>query len=52
MDEPLPLDPRLPSESCALDAQREMALAFRVMAAVAAMLLAVVDQVDGGWSKR
>lgn len=52
MDEPLPLDPRLSSESRAFDAQREMALALRVMTAVATMLFAVVDELDERRRKR
>ena len=49
VDHPLPLDPRLAVEGGALDDQREVAFAGRVVAAVPAMLLAVVDKVDSRW---
>jgi hypothetical protein len=44
VDHPLPLDPRPTGEERAFDQQREMALAGRIVAAVPAVLLAIVDQ--------
>ena len=42
-----------PARECrAFDVQREMAFAFRVVAAVAAMLLAVVDELNPAGRKR
>ena len=49
IDHPLALDPRLAGERRAFDDQAEMALAGRVMAAMAAVLLAVVDQREVAW---
>ena len=49
MDQPLPLDPGLPGESGGFDGQAKMALAGGIIAAVAAMLLAVVDKFDALW---
>ena len=46
VDQPLALDPRLAGEGRAFDRQAEMAFASRIVAAVAAMLLAVVGQLD------
>src|SRR5690348_15351457 len=52
IDHPLPFDAAPPFEPSALDIQREMELARGYVAAVPAMLLAVVDQLDGRWRKR
>ena len=52
MDQALAVDPRLAGEGRAFDAQREMALARWIVTAVAAMLLAVVDQLDMARRKR
>lgn len=46
IDRTLALDPAHAGEGWALDRQAEMALAGRVVANVAAMLLAVVNQMD------
>ena len=50
--QPLALDPRLAGEGRRFRSEREMAFAGGVVAAVAAMLLAVVDQLDAAWGKR
>ena len=52
IDHALPLDTILSSESPAFDAQREMAFASRIVAAVAVMELAVVGQLDACRMKR
>ncbi len=49
VDHPLPLDPRLPCERAALDVQREVTLPGGVVAAMAAVLLAVVDEAQSRW---
>lgn len=51
VDHPLPLDPRLAGEGGGFDRQAEMAFAGGVVAAVPAMLLAIVDQIDPGGCK-
>ena len=51
IDHPLPLDARLAGEGGAFDRQREMAFAGWIVAAVAAMLLAVVDKARRGSAK-
>jgi hypothetical protein len=52
IDHPLPLD-AVPSGECrAFDRQAEVAFAGGVVAAVAAMLLAVVHQLEVAWRKR
>src|SRR5690606_11068903 len=48
----LPLDPRLAGEGGAFDYQPEMGFARRIVTAVAAMLLAVVDQRQSGRIER
>jgi len=52
IDHPLPLHTSLSDEGRALDPQAEMAFARWVVAAVAAMRLAVVDELDAGRRKR
>src|SRR5690349_9140338 len=52
IDHPLPLDTVLAPERRAFDPQREVALAGRIVAAVAAMLLAIVNKVEARWRKR
>jgi len=52
IDHSLTLDTVLACESGALDEKTEMALAGRVISAVAAMLFAIVDEVDAGRAKR
>src|SRR5436190_7914900 len=52
IDEPLAVDAGLAGEGRAFDQQREMAFAGRVVAAVAAVLLALVDKLDPGRAKR
>src|SRR4029079_11905917 len=52
IDHPLPLHTALPHEGRAFDPQREVAFAGGVVAAVAAMLFAVVDQFDAARRKR
>ena len=47
MDQALAVDSRLAGEGRAFDAQAKMTLAIRIVAAVAAVQLAVVDQLDG-----
>jgi len=49
IDHPLPIDAIFACKGRAFDAQGEMALACRVVAAVPAMLLAVVDKLDRRW---
>jgi len=49
VDHPLPLDPRLLCERTALDLQREVTLPGGVVAAMAAVLLAVVDEAQSRW---
>ena len=51
IDQPLPLDPALAGEGRAFDRQAEVAFAGGIVAAVAAMLLAVVDQLDRASAK-
>ena len=46
MDQALALDARLASERRAFNAQAEMAFARRIVAAVAAVRFAVIDQFD------
>lgn len=52
VNHPLPLDAVLASKRCAFDSQREVALASGIIAAVAAVLLAIVDQFDARGIKR
>src|SRR5687767_12373803 len=52
MDQPLALDARLAGKGRAFDPQGEMAFACRVVAAVTAVRLAVVDQLDPAGPKR
>lgn len=52
VDQPLPLDPRFAAECGAFDGQAEVAFPRGIMAAVPAMLLAVVGQLDPRWMKR
>lgn len=50
--QPLPLDPRFARKFGAFDPQSEVALARRIVAAVAAMLFAIVDQLDSSGIQR
>lgn len=52
IDHPLPLHAVLADELRALDAKAEVALARGIVTAVTTMLLAFVDELDPGWSKR
>ncbi len=52
IDHPLPFDTVLAREGRAFDPEAEMALAFGIVAAVAAVLLAVVDQLNARRRKR
>jgi hypothetical protein len=52
MDHALPLDPALAGKSRAFDHQREVAFAGRVVAAMPAMLLAIIDQLEPCRCKR
>ena len=51
IDHPLPLDTVLAGEGGAFDRQAEVAFARGIVAAVAAVLLAVVDQLDPASAK-
>lgn len=48
IDHPLPLDTVPTAERCAFDAEPEVALACRIVAAMAAMLFAFIDELDVG----
>ena len=52
IDQSLPIDSVLSDKNRTFDAQLEVAFAFRIVAAVTAMLLALVDELYPGWRKR
>ena len=49
IDHPLSFDTALSDECRTLNAKRKVAFAGRIVAAVAAMLLTIVDELDRGW---
>jgi len=52
IDQTLAFDTALTGEGSAFDRQAEMAFAGGVVAAVAAVLLAIVAELNAGWGKR